>query len=289
MSDGPAVVVAFLFPEETHGYFTHSLAAMVRYDGMHGQHICRPEAGVIAISSGPRVAETRNLIVDTFADNHPEAEWLLTIDADMNFEEDLLERMLEVAHPTEVPIVGALCFQAGRETMPVPTIWRELSVEQGWYNIERVLDYPPDALCKVSATGGACMLVHRQVFAALRRPYPQGFGTLADGETPNMYPWYAEGLVGPKGQPLGEDVSFCRKATMLGIPVHVHTGIRTGHMKTYEVNEQHFLMARQAQAAKEQAEVQERARLRAAARREPTVIEPRNRQQRRSKKKAGAR
>jgi hypothetical protein len=92
----------------------------------------------------------------------------------------------------------------------------------------------------VSATGGACILIHRQVFAAMRRPYPKGFGTLADGVTPNQYPWFSEGLVGPKGQPLGEDVAFCRKARLLGIPVHVHTGITTGHMKSFEITEDRY-------------------------------------------------
>lgn len=265
MSD-PAVAVAFIFPEDTHGAFTYSLATMLRYDAMHGRHICRPEGGIISISSGPRVAETRNLVVDSFGDQHPSADWLLTIDSDMTFEEDLVERMLAVAHPEKVPILGGLCFQGGRETKPAPTIWRETSVEKGWYNIERVWDYPRNALVKVSATGGACMLVHRQVFAAMRRPFPKGFGTLADGETPNNYPWYAEGLVGPGGHPLGEDVSFCRKAGMLGIPVHVHTGIKTGHMKTFEITEARYDAIVAAEAEAHAAHTRARAGHRARAR-----------------------
>jgi hypothetical protein len=264
--DGPGVVVAWIFPEQVHGAFSYSLAAMTRYDAMHGRHITRPEGGFICISSGPRVAESRCQVVDQFAGVHPSAEWLLFIDADMTFDPDMLERMLEVADPKEVPILGALCFQGGRETKPSPTIWRETSVEQGWYNIERVWDYPPDALCKVSATGGACILIHRNVLAAMNRPWPNGFGTLADGKTPNNYPWFSEGLVGPKGQPLGEDVAFCRKAGLLGIPVHVHTGIRTGHMKYFEITEERFLAVHEAEKAAKARDRLNRSERRKAAR-----------------------
>ena len=33
------------------------------------------------------------------------------------------------------------------------------------------------------------------------------------------------------GHPLGEDVAFCRKAGLLGIPVHVAMDVEVGHRK----------------------------------------------------------
>lgn len=240
----PGVVVAWLFPENTHGWFTYSMVDMVRWDAVYGsRHISREEGGFITISSGPRVAESRNMIVDRFAEAHPSAEWLLMIDSDMTFDPDLCERLVREADPDERPIMGGLCFAGGKSHRTYPTIYRELGVHEGWIDIERVYDYPKDSLLKVSATGGACLLVHRRVLGAMKK----AFGTLPNGQ-PNQYPWFSEGLVGPEGQPLGEDIAFCRRATVLGIPIHVHTGIKTGHMKSFEITEERYLAGEQARA-----------------------------------------
>jgi hypothetical protein len=239
----PGVLVSWLFPEDTSGWFTYSLGRMLRYDAQGNQHICRPEGGLLALSSGPRVAEARNQIVDLFADVHPDTEWLLMLDSDMTFNEDLVDRLVEAADPKTAPIVGGLCFAGGRSHQPYPTVYRELDVVDGYINIERVYDYPRDRLLKVGATGGACLFMHRDVLARMKAPHPNGFGTLPNGNV-NNYPWFSEGLVGPHGEPLGEDIAFCKRAGLLGIPVHVHTGIKLGHMKVHEIDEAYYLKAR---------------------------------------------
>jgi hypothetical protein len=102
-----------------------------------------------------------------------------------------------------------------------------------------VEDYPSDALMRVGATGTGCLLVHRSVFAAMKQPHPNGWGTLPNGQ-PNPYPWFQEGLTGPRGEPFGEDVVFCRRARAMGIPVHVHTGIQCGHVKSFVLDESYW-------------------------------------------------
>lgn len=248
---GDGVVLAFMFNEQTHGFFTCSVLDLFRYDGLYGsKYLIHEEGGYIALSTGPRVAEGRNQVVDQFAETHPSADWLFFVDSDMTFTGDILENLMQIAEPDERPIVGALCFSGGRTHVTYPTIWREVDIvrnkqNQAWANVERVFDYPKDALLKVAATGGAALLIHRSVFIKMQK----AFGTLPSG-APNMYPWFSEGLVGPDGQPLGEDVAFCLRARMVGCDVYVHTGIRTGHMKSHEVNESLFdqeqaLLARQ--------------------------------------------
>jgi hypothetical protein len=74
--------------------------------------------------------------------------------------------------------------------------------------------------------------VHRQVFAVMKKH----FGTLPDG-SPNGSPWFAEGITGLKGEGWGEDTVFCLRANALGIPVHVHTGIKVGHVKEVIIDE----------------------------------------------------
>lgn len=245
------VVVAWIFPPKygTDGWFTYSLADMIRWDAQGPGHICGADGGLISLSSGPRIAEARNIVVDKFAERHPNAEWLLMLDSDMTFDSDLIEKMLEVANPQTVPILGALCFCAGsNDEGPYPTIYREIRGPDNYVHVAPMKDYPKDQLVKVGGTGAACLLVHRGVFAAMNQPWPKGFGTREDG-TSNPYPWFSEGLVSPDGRQLGEDIAFCRRAQLLGIPVHVHTGIKVGHVKSNLLDEDYFL-AYQAQHAK---------------------------------------
>ena len=98
-----------------------------------------------------------------------------------------------------------------------------------------VEDYPRNKLVKVLATGAAFLLVHRQVFEHMRQPYPKGFGTDSNGVS-NPFPWFVEGT--NRGVQFGEDVAFCMRASSLGYGVYVHTGVKIGHLKTIELNEE---------------------------------------------------
>ena len=63
----------------------------------------------------------------------------------------------------------------------------------------------------MSATGAACLLVHRDALEAVwRRAGPVWFDPIA---------------------PLSEDLSFCVRLADAGIATHVHTGVKTVHHK----------------------------------------------------------
>lgn len=243
-----AVVVATLAATDVPIQFLSSWGDLLQYDASRGRHLV-DGGGTIKITSGPRIAEARSQLVDTFfADERLDASWLLMIDSDMTFEGDLIERMLKVADPEHVPILGGLCFAGGRDHAPYPTIYKEVEVTQDgapFVGIEPIHDYPQDTLVKAGATGAACLLVHRQVFIAMSHPWPKGFGTTQDGKK-NPYPWFIEGLVTPDGEPIGEDVAFCRRARQLGIPIHVDTSIKLGHVKNYILDERWYQASRDA-------------------------------------------
>jgi hypothetical protein len=231
------VAIGYCFPGDVSGRFADSLTQMIRADSVNGQYIHR----TIALKSGPRVAEARSQIVDACFDDE-QVEWLLMLDADMTFEPDLLERLMEVADERTAPIVGGLCFAGVHGGKVYPTLYKMWTEDDGHVAVEPVDEYPEDALVKVGATGAACLLVHKTVYAAMRRPSPipgeqfdrriHGFGTLPNG-LPNPYPWFAEGLTTSKGIALGEDVAFCRRASALQIPIYVHTGVKLGHAKEW--------------------------------------------------------
>ena len=232
------VVLAWIDPGTVSSRFASSLAYLLQHDAENHGYLLGA-GGTINLQTGPRIAEARCQVVDHFGfDQYAFAEWLLMIDSDMVFPEDLLDRLMEVADPETCPVLGGLCFAGGRSGKMYPTIYK-LDQSDGHPWVQPVEDYPENKLLKVGATGAACLLIHRQVLAAMKRPYPKGFGTLADGRY-NPYPWFTEGLIGKDGEPYGEDIAFCLKAFHLGIPVHVHTGIQLGHVKSFILDEQEW-------------------------------------------------
>lgn len=205
--------------------------------------------GVFSIEGGPRVAETRTQMVTTFLteDKFAGADWLLTIDDDMTFDPDIVERLVAVAEEHQADVVGGLCFAGGRSTM-FPTIYRLLRDDDGKLGVEPMDEYPRDAVVKVGATGTGCMLIRRETLVRLCGDHPHGFGTTPNIECPtcqeivkkgdiNLYPWFVEGHTFSGGKPLGEDIAFCIRVNAIGGSIYVDTSIKVGHLKTYEMNE----------------------------------------------------
>lgn len=218
-----------------------SALSVILHDAANYGHITKG-GHVTLLKSGPRIAEARNQLVDGFAAT--DDDWLLMYDSDMVFPPDAMYRLLDDAYDGgNVPkrlIVGGLCFAGslrpdGRIT---PTIYAPRQQDDGRVLTEVVWDYPRGEIVKVGATGAAFLLVHRSVFAKMRRPHPEGFGTMPNGAE-NSYPWFIEGVNG--GLQFGEDVAFCMRARALGFDVWVDTGLRIGHLKTAELSEEQYL------------------------------------------------
>lgn len=228
---GDAVTVGYVHSNDVAYSWHHSMVEMVGYDMANEGRIVR--GGYIAMRCGATgLVEARNKTVTEFLTQV--APWLLWLDTDMGFPADLCERLLDAADATERPVVGALCFTQ-RETEPdgmggwrcraVPTIfdWAKLSAGEGflirW-------DYPRDTLVRCAGTGSAAILVHRSVFSAIAAKYGPCWYDMAPNPT--------------TGQLIGEDLSFCARAGALGIPVHVHTGVQTSHMKRLWLSENDY-------------------------------------------------
>lgn len=214
-------VIAWIHPGAVAGEFCQSVALTLLRDGAAHRRI----AGFLSLASSPRISYARTRIVDDFLAFAGDPEWLFMVDADMAFDADTLDRLLDVADPEDRPIVGGLCFVGGREQPPHPTLYR-LVDDDGAARLQPILDWPHGELVQVDATGAACLLVHRTVFEQLQLRYPRPF------------PWFAETFL-DKAQ-IGEDVTFCLRARRLGIPVHVHTGVEVGHMKTARIDSAYF-------------------------------------------------
>lgn len=215
----PGVYVGFVHPDQVDSGWMVCLLHLFLHDTFGAQHIVNQErGGFINVGSGPRIASARNVVCSRFLDQN--ADWLLMLDTDMVFSPDLLDRMLEVADPDEVPILGALCFAGGKGAQIHPTMYMFGKDDEGGLISMRCESYPENELMQVNGTGGACLLVHRKVLAAMKERY-ETTGAAFFAETYAM------------GQDFGEDITFCVRAQSLGFPIHVHTGIEVGHRKLH--------------------------------------------------------
>ena len=128
-------------------------------------------------------------------------------------------------------MVGALCFSmreisadgmGGMHTYPTPTLLMWQEHDDGISRFTGTAfgqnGYPVNTMIKVGATGAACILIHRSVLERIGKE------------------WFNQIPV-PDGSLEGEDISFCHRCMDADIPIWVHTGIRTTHMKTVWLSE----------------------------------------------------
>lgn len=171
---------------------------------------------------GVDVAKARTLIGEWFLEG-TDAEYLLMVDRDASLHPGTLMRLLS----WEQPIVSALCFC--RHIPVTPTVYRgtkpgmegfliqvyetrkwlhdhpELWTKEGHALLDPA---PKDSLTRVDATGAHCLLVRRDVFEEIDKPW------FVANE------WCS-----------GEDNYFCRQATRAGFPVFVDRSVISGHLQ----------------------------------------------------------
>lgn len=218
------VVVAFIHPGEVSSYFLTSLVGTILADqrGKKKPNI----VGLLQEWSSANVSAPRNYLTGKFLDEY-DADWLLWIDADMQFDPDAMDRLLSVADPKERPVVGGLCFGMSAGQL-FPTIYMLAHDDDGATRTVRMGNYPPDTVVQVAATGAAFLLIHRDALTQVR---DHGFN--------KTFPFFQESEL--HGQPVGEDITFSLRLLQLGIPLHVDTGTRIGHHKSQLLDEQLFL------------------------------------------------
>jgi hypothetical protein len=220
------VAVAYLHPNQVGHNFHQSMLQMVMWDFQNHQRL--GQYLTMRAGSGG-IVEARNQLAEQFLQLDDQIEWLFWIDADMGFPADGLQRLLEVADPVERPVVGGLCF-AWKEIEPDglngyhcvarPTLFDWVEHSDGVKRFTGVVDYPRDQVVQCAATGTAFLLMHRSAVAAIsedQRPFDR--------------------LRGTDGSLLGEDISACVRLTAAGIPIHVHTGVHTNHLKEAWISE----------------------------------------------------
>ncbi len=229
-----SVVPAFLDPDEVATAWAMSYRDLCVRDALTSGRIYRPGGGELrALTGAGGIPANRNKACRDFLDK-TDGEWLWFIDTDLGFEDDIVERLVKSADPKERPVMGGLCFAAlrpkGNGEHPLraqryliqPTVYTWVD-EDGEVGFRPILDYPRDSIFETSATGAACLLIHRSALETVREQYGDSWFD------PSVHP------TGLKGKPrtFSEDLSFCVRLAACGIPVHVDTGVKTTHAKGF--------------------------------------------------------
>lgn len=220
--NSPAVAVGYIHPGEVSAAFHISLLKLMLHET--GRTGMPPFILANRCGSG-RIIEGRNEVARDFLDR-TRADWLWFVDADMGFAPDALERLLRSAHRHNRPVMGALCFGLRREstdpethaerfrTFPTIYVWREFDDRVGF---QIVANYERNSVSVVSATGAACILIHRNVLTKIREQYgDEWFSTITHPKGPTTF---------------SEDMSFCVRVAAVDVPIHVDTSVKTCHDK----------------------------------------------------------
>lgn len=206
--------IGYVHPGTVRAEFCASLLAVA----LEGQ---TPIVSVLAVGSGPNISTARNIVCRQFLEQDA-APWLFMADTDMWFTADTVDRLIAAADPVDRPIMGALAFSQNTDNGggdPFPTLYELTEAPDGGVLFIRYKKWPEDAVMRVAATGAAALLVHRDVLECVEK---------TGGD--RAAPWFRESVSGDRL--VGEDLTFCLRAGAAGFPVHCHTGVRVGHMKT---------------------------------------------------------
>lgn len=186
-----------------------------------------------------RISEMRNGAA-AFLLDESEAEWLLFIDSDMGFQPDALELLLAAADPEHAPVMGALCFGLRKQEPDGLGGWRGVAfptvMDWDGKGFTVRYDYTPNVITRCSATGAAFLLIHRSVLQRMREQA---------GDT-----WFDRAkMLSEDAGLMGEDISFCARLAGIGVPLFVHTGVPTSHLKSVWVTQEYYRDQRALHAA----------------------------------------
>lgn len=225
------VFLGFLHPGTVNTDFMVSVMNLWAYDAQHNRRLF-DGGGIAHYQAGANLSKPRNMLAQQFMES--KASWLLMVDADMTFQPNALDQLIQAADPVDRPIVGGLCFGLDGEGS-APTLYDIFQGENGEPEVGRYRQWEPGSLMKVAGTGTAFLLVHRSVFEKFDAFEPKPGVTAFN----KAFPYFQETEY--FGKPIGEDLTFCFRAGFLNIPVYVDTSCLIGHIKTRELTLDNYL------------------------------------------------
>jgi len=211
------VAIGYCHPETVSAFWHQSLLGVLR----HSSDVID---NIIAIYSSPKIDSARNSIFRAWLES-TEATHLFMCDTDMILPPDIIERLL--SHNKR--IVSGLAFCGSRhQGIILPAV---MTTEGDPPSLVPMWEYPLNSVIPVTAVGGACLLVKRDVAEHIRDVMGEG----------HPLPWFAYGM--HNGVEIGEDVGFCLRAAKCGYNTWVDTGLIVPHVKTDFLEESAYVLS----------------------------------------------
>ena len=205
-----------------------TLIAVPSHDYVHADftrslmELDKPDGTGFAIITNTLIYTARNLI----AQNAIKAgfDQVLWLDADMTFPHDTLTWLDGTMQINDLDLVTGLYFT--RKEPIVPTLQKEIHwqiKEDGWVEGGATLyrDYPKDQLFEIGGCGFGCVLTSARLLKRMIGKFGSPF-----------YP-----LMG-----MGEDTTFCFRATQDGFHLFCDSRIKCGHIGQKQYTEKDYLL-----------------------------------------------
>ena len=178
----------------------------------------RPEGTGYAQIEGTLVYTARTLIANKAVEMG--FDRVLWIDSDMTFPSDTLIRLSRDMDEHDLDMVCGIYFT--RSVPIMPSIHNKLHWEvkpDGWVDTDCrcFIDYPENSLFEIACCGFGCVMTSVKLLKAMNDKYGSPF-----------YP-----LMG-----MGEDTTFCWRATQNGFRIFCDSSVKVGHIGEYEFNEE---------------------------------------------------
>ena len=174
----------------------------------------------IGLASGSLIYDARDQLAEKAV--HEGFDRVLWLDSDMVFKPDLFGRLAQHLD-NGLGFVSGLYFKRKKQIGPVIYKKCELANEDQGRQIpviEDFTDYPADSLFTIEACGFGTVMMDTEVIRRVMDRYGKPFFPVAG---------------------FGEDLAFCYRCKMLGIPIYCDSSIKSGHLAQYEVTEETFL------------------------------------------------
>jgi hypothetical protein len=223
------IALSWCDPGTVDGAFTTSLITVAR-----DRH-ARLHPSLIRIQGGGLLSRTRNLMVATFLDQ-TDAAWLWMVDSDHTVDTATFDLLVNAAD-ADHPVMSGLYFGAfdlgAPYPAPVPCVY-DSNGDGGFVQIINIA--PHSGIRQVAGVGTGCLLIHRSVLQAMRDDAEPGF---------EDWCWFADGPTGD-GRWMSEDLTFCKRLSERGVPIHVHTDAVLPHHKMFWQDDTTFRLWRPA-------------------------------------------
>lgn len=222
------VLVGYPHGGQVHPAFSMSVVNMATYEHRHPsldyEFVGVGSAGSCYIPSNRNRLVRRLLAGD--------GTWMLQLDTDLEFRQDLLRVMMREAEAVGAKVLLGFYLNTKPATgdddglyTPIPMLHEWVSNGPGLFdgNFRHLVEVPPGRTFKVGGGGTGMVLVHRDVFEAIGRLHPRRHWT-----------WFRFEEM-PDGDEMGEDLAFCRYVVEAGFDVWATTHVIARHWKSLPV------------------------------------------------------